>query len=61
MSQKLFFAVFAVFAVQNTKPNQGHLFIEPDLIESATTFFTGCHDLARYLSAFCELTPMIFS
>jgi hypothetical protein len=26
-----FFAVFAVFAVQNIKPNQRHLSIEPDL------------------------------
>jgi hypothetical protein len=34
---------------------------EPDLAELVTTFFTGYQDLTRYLSAFCELTPMFFS
>jgi hypothetical protein len=32
----------------------------PDLTELATTFFTGCSDLTRYLSAFRELTMSFF-
>jgi hypothetical protein len=43
------------------KPNQRHLFIEPDLIEPVTTFFTGYSELPRYLSASYELTPRLFS
>jgi hypothetical protein len=54
-SQNYFFAVFAVFAVQKT--NQRYLFMEPDLIELVTTFFTDYSDRARHLSAFCEFTP----
>jgi hypothetical protein len=49
-----------VFAVQNIKNDQRHLFIEPDVIELVTTFFTGCSDLTRYLSAFHELTMSFF-
>jgi hypothetical protein len=49
-----FFAVFAVFAVQNTKLNQRHLSIKPDWAELATAFFTDCHDLTRNYQHFWD-------